>query len=113
MIKIANISLAMLIAVAGPAVAMSPMGGGCAASDSDRLVQQLDLSEEQASSVKTILEEQFKSRLLMQKRHHDEMEQHRTETRERLSEVLSEAQLEQLEAYRLWHERARQPGGPR
>ncbi len=111
--KIAGISLAMLIATAGPAAAMSPMGGDCTAPESDQLLQQLDLSEEQTASVKAILQERFQSRLLMQKRHHDEMEQHRAETRERLSAVLSEAELEQLEAYRLWHERARQPGGRR
>lgn len=111
--KIANMAFVVLIATAGPAGAMPPLAGDCGGSDSDRLAQQLGLTEEQAGSLKAIMEERFQSRLLLHKRHHDEMEQHRAETHERLSAVLNEAQLEQLEAYRLWHERGRQPGGRR
>ena len=95
------------------AVAVSPLGGPCSRADSETLQQQLDLTDEQAASLETILEERFQSRVLMHKRHHDEMEQHRTESREQLSAVLSETQIEQLEAYRFWHERASRPGGRR
>lgn len=103
--------LTVLISITGSAAAMSPMDGACGGADIDRLQKQLELTEEQAVSLQAILEERFQSRLLMHKRHHDELEQHRTETRERLSALLSEAQVEQLEALRLWHERMRRPGG--
>ncbi|MEW8396139.1 MAG: hypothetical protein AB2707_08265 [Candidatus Thiodiazotropha sp.] len=103
----------LVIFVASSAVAMPPFGGACGGSGSQSLQQQLDLNEEQAASLQTIMEERFQSRLLMHKRHHDEMEQHRAETREQLAALLSETQIEQLEAYRLWHERAGRPGGRR
>ncbi|MBT2968406.1 MAG: hypothetical protein B6D72_08145 [gamma proteobacterium symbiont of Ctena orbiculata] len=106
-------SLVLFIFTASSATAMPPFGGACSGSDSESLQRQLELSDEQSATLQTILEERFQSRLLLHKRHHDEMDQHRAETLERLSAVLSETQIEQLEAYRLWHERTGRPGGRR
>ncbi|MES9970056.1 MAG: hypothetical protein ABW092_08485 [Candidatus Thiodiazotropha sp.] len=102
-------SLVVFLCITGSAIAMPPFGGSCEGQGRETLQQRLDLSDEQAESVETLLQERFQSRLLMHKRHHDEREQHRAETREQLTAVLSEAQVEQLEAYRLWHERAGRP----
>ena len=106
-------TLVIFIFVTSSTAAMSPLGGSCGGVDSESLQQQLELTDEQMISLETILEERFQGRVLLHKRHHDELEQHRVETREQLSTVLSEAQIEQLEAYRLWHERAGRPGGRR
>ncbi|MES9944047.1 MAG: hypothetical protein ABW080_03700 [Candidatus Thiodiazotropha sp.] len=99
-------TLVIFIFVAGSAAAMSPLGGSSGGSDSKSLRQRLELTDEQMASLETILEERLQGRVLLHKRHHDELEQHRVESRERLSTVLTQAQIEQLEAYRLWHERA-------
>ncbi len=97
--KIAITSLALLL-VTGSAYAIPPAGGPCGGPSVERLQKKLELSDEQAASVKTLLEEQREKRRTLHESHREELDQHQTETRERLSAVLTEEQLEKLDSFK-------------
>ncbi len=66
----------------------------------ERMQERLALSDDQAAAVDKIFTQQHRAAQKLRRAHCDAMQQHRNQTRERLSSVLSEDQMQQIEAQR-------------
>ena len=104
--KVTSIALLLLT---GSVYAMPPMGGPCQGPDTEQLQKLLALTDEQTISLEALLDEQYEVRRLLHEQHRSEMEQHRLETRDRLSTLLSDEQLEKLDLLQEWRETRREP----